>query len=322
MAGAGGLDATVAICTRNRARALRRLLASLAGMHVEPGREWEVVVADNASTDDTTAAARAFAGTLPLKLTGVATPGLSHARNACLDAARGRLVIFVDDDATVGPRWLETYLDAMRRYPEAAYFGSDIEPVFEGEGNPWKDLLLELAPNAYAAFEVGPADVPQDAASRTLKPPFGANIAFVADRLAGRRFDAGLGRRPGRAVLSGEETQLVFDLLEAGGHGVLVAGNPVRHWIEPARQTPHFVSRYFEGLGRLSGEPATRAPGGREPLRYWRRKAERALFPLWAPFMPRRQALERMIEIGAYIGACDRIGAGDPPMRRPTRGEP
>ena len=48
---------SVVVSTRDRASKLRGLLESLAAAAVPEGLEWEVVVVDNGSTDDTRCAA-------------------------------------------------------------------------------------------------------------------------------------------------------------------------------------------------------------------------------------------------------------------------
>jgi glycosyltransferase involved in cell wall biosynthesis len=78
--------------------------------------EWEVVVADNGSTDDTIARALEFAELLPdLRVVDASQrKGPSHARNVGAEAARGPFLIFLDADDVAQPGWLETMADASR----------------------------------------------------------------------------------------------------------------------------------------------------------------------------------------------------------------
>ncbi|WFR71785.1 glycosyltransferase family A protein [Prescottella defluvii] len=82
-------------------------LAALAGQDY-PG-EFEVIVADNGSTDGL---ARHLSGhplAERLRLRRVdagAAPGAAHARNVGVDAARGDFIVFCDADDQAHPQWL------------------------------------------------------------------------------------------------------------------------------------------------------------------------------------------------------------------------
>ena len=47
------VDASIVICTRNRAEKLHQTLQSLAAMRTSEGRQFEIVLVDNGSTDAT-----------------------------------------------------------------------------------------------------------------------------------------------------------------------------------------------------------------------------------------------------------------------------
>src|SRR5206468_3234707 len=100
---------TVAICTRNRRELLLRALASLAAQQARAA--WDVLVVENASDDDTRTAVAALAGDFPVPLAVASEPvrGLSHARNRALREARGRAVVFLDDDATCRAGWVAAH---------------------------------------------------------------------------------------------------------------------------------------------------------------------------------------------------------------------
>lgn len=98
---------SVVVATYNRADRLVRLLRAL-GDQRRAGR-FEVVVADDGSTDDTVARAWALGPTLPYPLTVATAPsnaGPAAARNRGWLTSRGRLVVFIDDDCEPDPDWL------------------------------------------------------------------------------------------------------------------------------------------------------------------------------------------------------------------------
>jgi glycosyltransferase involved in cell wall biosynthesis len=104
------LLASVVICTRNRAAALSQYaLASLARQERRP---WEVVVVDDASTDDTPRVAADHRAAFE-RFTYVRndTPrGLSYARNLGVRKATGDVIAFMDDDSCAFPNWLSELL--------------------------------------------------------------------------------------------------------------------------------------------------------------------------------------------------------------------
>src|ERR1700722_18436229 len=100
--------ATVIICTRDRTERLGRCLAAVLGQDYP---DFEVIVVDNAPTDDGVAdliAGRRAAGTngVPLRRVVEDRPGLSWARNTGLAAASGRIVAYLDDDEHPDRHWL------------------------------------------------------------------------------------------------------------------------------------------------------------------------------------------------------------------------
>jgi len=93
-------DVTIVIPSWNGASRIGRLLASLAGQTF-PLDRLEVVVVDDGSADDTTAAVTAFvvAHEAPwVRCRRQDHGGVNAARNAGLAAARGRYVMLLDDD--------------------------------------------------------------------------------------------------------------------------------------------------------------------------------------------------------------------------------
>ncbi len=248
---------TVAICTRNRSRALERTLRSLAAISIPPSLEWEVLVVDNGSGDDTRSFIARLSDMLPLRIIFETRIGLSHARNRAIAEAHGDYILWIDDDVLVDSEWLRAYHDAFRAWPDAAFFGGPIVPAFEGTPPRWLQLALPHVDNAYAARDLGNVAVPLT--RDTL--PFGANFAVRADEQRRYRFDPALGRRD--ATLSaGEEWAVLEAMLAGGASGRWVPGARVQHVISAERQTVRYLRRYYVGNG-MSLARTRSAPGER-----------------------------------------------------------
>lgn len=93
-------------CFNERAVVGRQLRALAAQRFEEP---WEVVLADNGSTDGSPDEARRLQSELPslTVLDASARKGAAYARNAGVRAARGELIAFCDADDEVAADWVE-----------------------------------------------------------------------------------------------------------------------------------------------------------------------------------------------------------------------
>ena len=124
------VDVSVVICTRNRARALLASLESVAvAARACNGVETELVIVDNASSDDTEAVVSSWAEAAGLKVTLVheARKGLAAARNAGVRAAHGTVLAFTDDDCRLAPDYLRTLLALSASDPGMVVRGGRVD---------------------------------------------------------------------------------------------------------------------------------------------------------------------------------------------------
>jgi glycosyltransferase involved in cell wall biosynthesis len=106
---------SVAICTRNRANLLARAVESVLP---QLGPDTELLIVDNASTDETPQIAAALAAHNPaVRVWRETTLGIPSARNAALLQARGRHILFFDDDELAEPGWLDAYRNFLSNPP-------------------------------------------------------------------------------------------------------------------------------------------------------------------------------------------------------------
>lgn len=105
-----GVIASLIIPTHGKLPLLRRTLASLEQQSTGTPR-FEVIVIDDASTDDTPRFLSTYAGPLALQAVRQETnQGRAAARNAGLRVATGDLVIFLDDDMEVVPGFVAAHV--------------------------------------------------------------------------------------------------------------------------------------------------------------------------------------------------------------------
>jgi GT2 family glycosyltransferase len=201
-------SASIVVPTRRRAGYLEVALASIAPQARRAGAE--VVVVDDGGGDEATRAAaeRHGARVLPARPPG----GLNAARNAGVEATRGDLVVFVDDDVEAPDGWLEALLGAAARCPEHDVVGGPIRARLEGCRVP----MCGREPPPLTALDLGPRD-------RDAERVWGANLAIrrtALDRRGG--FDPGLAG-------AGDEEEWLRGLRDEGGRIRYVAAAGLDH---------------------------------------------------------------------------------------------
>jgi glucosyl-dolichyl phosphate glucuronosyltransferase len=219
---------TVILCTYNRCQSLAKALESVAASELPNTGEWEVLVVDNNSRDQTREVVENFCRRYPGRFRYLFEPqqGLCAARNAGIKNALGEIVAFTDDDVTVDSMWLQN-LTAPLQNAEWAASGGRILPARAFSAPPWLALSgpHSLGGPLYAHFDLG------DKARELDQPAYGANMAFrkaMFEKYGGFRTD--LGRRPGNQI-GGEDIEL--------GHRLMAAGERLRY--EPSAVVYHEV---------------------------------------------------------------------------------
>ena len=148
---------------------------------------------------------------------------------------RGDVLLFTDDDVRFGPGWLAAYQDAIRRFPDADYFGGRILPDW-GQAKPrWiGDEPLPLIDGVLVWFDHGAETRPFET---TEPPPFGASFAIrrrLFEKIGLFRVDLGTG---GMGLGRGEETEFLMRARDTGAQGVYVGEALCFHAYDPS--TPY-----------------------------------------------------------------------------------
>ncbi len=105
------MDISVVVPTRNRSALLATTLRSAL---VQRGVDFEVLVVDEASTDDTLEVVDSFGDARIRVIRHTTAQGVSAARNHGVAEARGAWIAFLDDDDLWAPEKLELQLRAAR----------------------------------------------------------------------------------------------------------------------------------------------------------------------------------------------------------------
>ena len=143
---------SVIVCCYNSSLRLQPTLEHLYSQSKIPVSKWEVIVVDNASSDNTSEKAREIWDSFTLvkpsfKVVFESTPGLSSARKKGIQEARFKYVLFCDDDNWLDANYLYNALNIMHSSPEIGVLGGIGFPVFENEEPPyfWQNQFHVLA---------------------------------------------------------------------------------------------------------------------------------------------------------------------------------
>jgi glucosyl-dolichyl phosphate glucuronosyltransferase len=127
---------SVIIPTRNRARILKRAIESLCAQQ-PTGLAFELLVVDNASSDETRNVAMSFSRDgSTFQYLYVSEPGLHVCRHVGLLNAMGDVLVYADDDVIAEPAWLSSISDNFAD-PSIALVGGNNYPEFEEPPPTW-----------------------------------------------------------------------------------------------------------------------------------------------------------------------------------------
>ena len=193
---------SVIVCTYNRANLLAGCLRSLVGQTSDKG-QFEVIVVDNNSTDETQEIARAFSNKfINFRIIREIEQGLSNARNRGYREAAGRYVAYIDDDAMAFPDWISQIICFTARHPEIQIFGGPYYAFSLVQ-------LPEWFPPEYGSSGLGTEERCIEIGKEWLD---GTNMVFAKELLQTfGGFDSSLGMS-GQKIAYGEETKLLLDL--------------------------------------------------------------------------------------------------------------
>ncbi len=238
------MKASVIICTYNRSVLLKESLRSVQAQDFLAG-QFEIIVVDNNSTDDTRQVVMEFAASssVPTKYIFEPQQGLSDARNAGIHQAEGEIIVFTDDDIEAEKSWLRELILAFDGH-DVACAGGPIKPIWGIEKPEW----LTERWQSYLTISEFPS-VQKSGEFKGPEYPWGANMAFRKEVFTTiGMFPSELGRT-GACLLSNEEIILCRRIEERGKHIRFAPGAVIFHKIPAARLTKQwFYHRtYWQG---------------------------------------------------------------------------
>ena len=235
------------IPTHNRAGQLLAALESVVRQDM-PAGEWECVVVNNNSTDDTRRPVRGLRGTVSrrcnLRMVTEDRPGgFLCPQPGDRGKLRRRYMAFIDDDERINAGFIRAYVEFFDAHPDAVVAGGRIIAEYVSGRPAWMSKYTELP--VANPMDFGHAVRPFPAG----RVPGGGNMAFrrsATARYGG--FDPSLGR-VGRMLIGGEENDF-FERMMRGGETCWYVPNAVMwHIIPPGKLTEDYFRRLCYNVG-------------------------------------------------------------------------
>jgi GT2 family glycosyltransferase len=232
---------SVVVATYNGGRTLRETLESLGKLRYP---DYEVVVVDDGSTDDSAAIAREFLrpggeGNGSVRLVQQENRGLSNARNTGIQAATGEIVAFCDSDVAVNRRWLYHLVAALLSGgPGTEGVGG---PNLPPPGDGWVAAAVSASPGTATHVLMG------DEAEHVP----GCNMAFWKSALVA------LGGFDPRFRAAGDDVDICWRIQNAGGRLAFAPSAIVWHH---RRDSARGYLRQQRGYGEAEADLAAKHP--------------------------------------------------------------
>lgn len=198
------------VATFNRSEQLLTTLRSVA-LQSHRAEEWECIVVDNNSKDNTRAVVEKFISehaTLNIRYKFVEEQGLSFARNGGIREAKGDIVAFIDDDERIVADFVSAYISLFDLHPDAMSAGGEIIAEYPTGRPRWMSRYTEEPIANPMSFSQHIRLFPKG------RIPGGGNMAVRRKALdIVGLFDTSLGRT-GKSLTGGEESDLFERMAE------------------------------------------------------------------------------------------------------------
>ncbi len=120
-------------------------------------KNWELILVDDGSTDESTRIAKDFAGSYPSKIfyaehQGHVNKGLSASRNYGISLSRGELIAFLDGDDIWVPAKLVVQISLMNENPNAAMLFEACEYWYGWQDKTKQDIVVQVGTDQNKLF--------------------------------------------------------------------------------------------------------------------------------------------------------------------------
>ncbi len=242
---------SIIVCCHNSSQRLPVTLSYLSKQQYDAKTNVEILVVDNASTDNTGSVAqeiwRSLSSETPLRVVNEPTPGLSYARACGIKNSNYDLLLFCDDDNWLAENYLQTAVEYMNAHQDVAVLGGKGIPVFEKEEPFWfKDFALCYACGAPALNE---GDITGFAfaygAGSVMRKSFHVEMekAGLSNQLTDRK---------GNELSSGGDVELCLQAALLGYKVHYISALNFKHYMPAGRMKWDYIIRLAPAMGKAT----------------------------------------------------------------------
>ncbi len=240
------MDLSVAICAFNAQDRIEMVLQSLGSQDLSTVAEWELIVVDNASTDNTSELVKELSAKyrLPLRLFVEPVPGLSNARRRAALEARSDFLSYLDDDVVAPDNWVVECIRFLKSRPQCGILGCKVIPLFEDVSKKPADFdhgyagilsLVDLGPTAYELdVRNGTSIVGAGMTGRTCV--FRSTFADVQSLTVGRR---------GSSLAGGEDLEAQLVASRLGWEIWYTPSLVLQHFVPSRKLNREYLEKWF-----------------------------------------------------------------------------
>ncbi|MBK9226764.1 MAG: glycosyltransferase [Ignavibacteria bacterium] len=243
---------SVVICCYNSEKVLPMTLNHLCTQNVPNKIPWEIIIVDNASTDNTAEVAKKiFEGSdclCDFKIVKEINPGLSAARLKGLESAKYEYVIFCDDDNHLDKNFVRHTFDIMHGNDEIGVLGGQSTTEFDILPKNWFYDWQD-------SFAIGKQSENNGDITWTRGYVWGASMVVRRSafrKLIQKGFKSNLTDRKGTALSAGGDTEICYALRNDGWKIWYDSRLMFRHHIPPERLDWKYLRKLFRGFGQAS----------------------------------------------------------------------
>jgi len=131
---------SVCIPTYNRSSYLKEAIESVLSQTYP---EFELIIYDDGSTDDTQRVVSGFSDNRIRYIKGEKNRGRPYARNRCVELARGEWIVWLDDDDRFKPDLLSAYALDIEKFPDVSVFYPTRGVVFYQDSGAYSPIVME-----------------------------------------------------------------------------------------------------------------------------------------------------------------------------------
>jgi glycosyltransferase involved in cell wall biosynthesis len=236
---------TVILATYNRCEDLKIALSTLIEQDTDGTFDYEVMVIDNNSTDETRKVVESFMSMDPrVKYFHEPKQGKSHAMNKGVALASGEFLCFTDDDVRVDALWM---FNIKRCFFEndCDAIGGRVLPIYPLQTPQWVKDNIDILRGAIISYDFGEETM---AYAKPMYEFIGANFAIrkkAIEDTGSFRSDLGVG-----GPYMGEDTEYINRLEKNNKKLYYCGGALVWHPLDLNRTKLSFIAKWCYALGR------------------------------------------------------------------------